>query len=128
MSTVDRGCDVNDSKGLSADVREVLTRVPTATPLVAIAISLARVNRSFPAQGLGGPGVHRPGDAVEVELGELTEVGSPGRELAQATVGVLVRARTRGMGIAEPDVDLQAAGKFGAAGQLDAPVMGKTPA
>ena len=49
---------------------------------------------------------------AEVALGVLAEVGPLGQELAQEPVGVFVGPPLpAGMGVAEPDVDLEAAGQ-----------------
>ena len=63
---------------------------------------------------------------IKIALGELAQIGRFGQKLAQQAVGVFVRStRPRGMGIAEPDVDLHAAGEFGVAGHFEAPVAGQ---
>ena len=70
--------------------------------------------------------VHAFGVVIKIALGELAQIGRFGQKLAQPAVGVFVRStRPRGMGIAEPDVDLHAAGEFGVAGHFEAPVAGQ---
>lgn len=66
---------------------------------------------------------------IEVAPGELPQVSPLGQELAHKAVGVLVRAALpRRMGIAKPDVDLQALRELRVSGHLDTPVEGEAPA
>src|SRR5580698_10096030 len=47
---------------------------------------------SFPGQGFSGPGVHPPGDAVQLLLAADAQVGALGQILAQQSIGVFADA------------------------------------
>jgi hypothetical protein len=101
-------------------------------------------DRGFPSEGFAGSFVHESGDAVEVLLGLLGKVRAFGQELAQEAVGIFVRAALPGMrrnrkqsgglfsrrmmGVAEPDIELQAAGQLGVAGHLQTAIVGEASA
>ena len=79
----------------------------------------------IPSQCLSGAVVHQSGDVVQGGLTEIAQLRPFREELAQQSVGVFVRAALPGgVGIAEPDVDLQASRQFGMAGHLRAAIIG----